>query len=124
MNWLMVALGGVSGALARYGIILLFADVTRRTPFPWAILGVNALGSLLAGVVFALAHERQWLTVPQQHLLSVGFLGAFTTYSAFSVDCVRLLQAGQWLLAGGYVAATTILCFAATAAGIVLARMI
>jgi CrcB protein len=124
MNWLMVALGGVSGALARYGIILLFADMTRRHAFPWAILGVNVLGSLLAGLVFALAHERQWLTLAQQHLLSVGFLGAFTTYSAFSVDCVRLLQAGQWLLAGSYVLSTTLLCFAATAAGIVLARIL
>lgn len=124
MNWLMVGLGGVGGALARYAFILLFADVTRRYAFPWAILGINTLGSLLAGVVFALAHEKQWLSVSQQHLLSVGFLGAFTTYSAFSVDCVRLLQAGQWLLAGSYVFATTLLCFAATAAGIVLARMI
>ena len=124
MNWLMVALGGVSGALARYGFILLFADVARKTAFPWVILGVNVLGSLLAGLVFALAHERQWLTVPQQHLLSVGFLGAFTTYSAFSVDCVRLLQAGQWMLAGSYVLSTTVLCFTATAAGIVLARLL
>lgn len=123
MNWLMVAIGGVTGALARYGMVILFVDVTRRSAFPWAILAVNVLGSLLAGLVFALAHERQWLSVPQQHLLSVGFLGAFTTYSAFSVDCVRLMQAGQWLLAGSYVLSTTLLCFVATAAGIVLARL-
>lgn len=124
MNWWMVACGGMAGALARYGCMVLFADLTRRTPFPWAILGVNVLGSLLAGLLFALAHERQWLTVTQQHALSVGFLGAFTTYSAFSVDCVRLLQAGQWALAGSYVLATTVLCFAATAAGFLLARML
>ena len=124
MNWLMVALGGVSGALSRYALMIMFEDMTRKTAFPWVILGVNGLGSLLAGLVFAMAHERQWLTVPQQHLLSVGFLGAFTTYSAFSLDCVRLMQAGQWMLAGSYIASTTLLCFAATAAGIVLARLI
>lgn len=124
MNWLMVAAGGVSGALARYALVLLFADVTRKTAFPWVILGVNTLGSLLAGLVFALAHERQWLTGSQQLLLSVGFLGAFTTYSAFSVDCVRLMQAGQWILAGSYVMATTLLCFAATAIGMLLARVV
>ena len=124
MNWLMVAIGGVSGALSRYALIVLFEDVTRKTAFPWVILGVNVLGSLLAGLVFALAHERQWLTVSQQHLLSVGFLGAFTTYSAFSLDCVRLLQAGQWMMAGSYIVATTVLCFSATVAGIVLARLI
>ena len=124
MNWLMVALGGVSGALSRYALIVMFEDVTRKTAFPWVILGVNVLGSVLAGLVFAMAHERQWLTVPQQHLLSVGFLGAFTTYSAFSLDCVRLLQTEQWMLAGSYIASTTLLCFAATAAGIMLARLI
>lgn len=124
MNWLMVALGGVSGALSRYALMVMFDDVARKTAFPWVILGVNVFGSLLAGLVFAVAHERQWLTVSQQHLLSVGFLGAFTTYSAFSLDCVRLLQAGQWMLAGSYVVSTTLLCFAATAVGIVLARLI
>ena len=124
MNWLMVAMGGVSGALSRYALMVLFEDVTRKTAFPWVILGVNVLGSLLAGLVFAMAHERQWLTVPQQQLLSIGFLGAFTTYSAFSLDCVRLLQAGQWMLAGSYMVSTTLLCFAATAAGIMLARLI
>lgn len=124
MNWLMVALGGVSGALSRYALIVLFEDVTRKTAFPWVILGVNVLGSLLAGLVFAMAHERQWLTASQQHLLSVGFLGAFTTYSAFSLDCVRLLQAGQWMMAGSYIVSTSVLCFAATAVGMVLARLI
>lgn len=124
MNWLMVALGGVSGALSRYALIVMFEDITRKTSFPWVILGVNVLGSLLAGLLFALAHERQWLSVSQQHLLSVGFLGAFTTYSAFSVDCVRLMQAGQWMLAGSYVISTTLLCFAATGVGIVLARLV
>lgn len=124
MNWLMVAIGGVSGALSRYALIVMFEDMARKTAFPWVILGVNVLGSLLAGLVFAMAHERQWLSVSQQHLLSVGFLGAFTTYSAFSLDCVRLMQAGQWMLAGSYVVSTTLLCFAATAVGIFIARMI
>lgn len=124
MNWLMVALGGVSGALSRYALVVLFEDLTRKSVFPWVILGVNVLGSLLAGLVFALAHERQWLSVPQQHLLSVGFLGAFTTYSAFSVDCVRLMESGEWMLAVSYIVSTTLLCFAATAAGIVLARLL
>lgn len=124
MNWLMVAVGGVAGALSRYAFMVAFEDLARKTAFPWLILGVNVIGSLLAGLVFALAHERQWLSVPQQHLLSVGFLGAFTTYSAFSVDCVRLMQAGQWMLAGSYVISTTLLCFAATGLGIVLARLV
>lgn len=123
MNGLMVAIGGVFGALSRYALIVMFADFARKTAFPGVILGINVLGSLLAGLLFVLAQERQWLSVPQQHLLSVGFLGAFTTYSAFSLDCVRLMQAGQWVLAGSYLLSTTVLCFAATAVGMVLAKL-
>ena len=59
MNWLMVAIGGVSGALSRYALIVMFEDVTRKTAFPWVILGVNVLGSLLAGLVFAMASRPQ-----------------------------------------------------------------
>jgi fluoride exporter len=124
MNWLMVAIGGTSGALSRYALMVIFEDITRKAAFPWVILGINALGSLLAGAVFALAYEKQWFSVQQQHLLSIGFLGAFTTYSTFSLDCVRLLQAGEWMLAGSYMASTTLLCFAATAMGIMLVRLI
>ncbi|MCC7516853.1 MAG: fluoride efflux transporter CrcB [Pseudomonadales bacterium] len=124
MNWLMVAMGGAAGASARYGFMVFFADVARRGSFPWVILSVNVLGSLLAGVVFALAHDRQWLSVAQQSLLSVGFLGGFTTYSAFSVDCVRLLQAGQWWQAGSYILLTTVLCLMATALGMLLVRVL
>jgi fluoride ion exporter CrcB/FEX len=73
----------------------MFEDVTRKTAFPWVILGGQCHGFFVGWVWYLhVAHERQWLTVPQQHLLSVGFLGAFTTYSAFSLDCVRLMQAG------------------------------
>jgi len=122
VNAAWVALGGGLGALARYAFMMLFADFTRHTVFPWVILSVNVLGSLLAGVAFAMVHDKQWLSVAPQHLLIVGVLGGFTTYSAFSVDCVRLMQAGQWLLAGSYVALTTVLCFAATALGMMLVR--
>ena len=124
MNWLMVALGGVTGALSRYALIVYFEDITRKSGFPWVILGVNVLGSLLAGIVFGLAHERQWLSVHQQHLLSVGFLGAFTTYSAFSVDCVRLMQAGEWYLVTANIFVTTFVCLLAAAIGIAMTRMI
>lgn len=124
MNWLMVALGGMGGALSRYALIVAFAEASRKSAFPWVILGVNVAGSLLAGIVFALAHERQWLSPAAQHLLSVGFLGGFTTYSAFSVDCMRLLQAGEWLLAGAYIVSTTFLCLVAAAGGVALVRLL
>lgn len=103
--------------------MVLFVGVTRQYAFPWVILSVNTVGSLLAGVAFALAHDRQWLTVAQQHFLVVGFLGGLTTYSTFSIDTVRLMQAGEWWIAGSYVVSTTVLCFAATALGIAVVRM-
>ena len=123
MNALMVAVGGGIGALTRYACMVLFAGITRHHIFPWVILSVNTVGSLLAGVAFALVHDRQWLTVAQQHFVIVGFLGGLTTYSAFSMDTVRLMQAGEWLSALSYVVATTVLCFSATALGVALVRM-
>jgi len=124
MSWLMVALGGLTGALSRYALIVYFEDITRKSAFPWVILGVNVSGSLLAGIVFGLAHERQWLSVQQQQLLSVGFLGAFTTYSAFSVDCVRLMNNGEWYLVTANIVLTTFLCLMAAAIGISVTKLI
>jgi CrcB protein len=91
----LVATGGAAGALARYGVNLWMA-VAGRTDFPYATLTVNALGSLVAGILFVL-----YIQVHASHggwrlFAMVGFLGAFTTFSAFSVDTLLLLSAGHW----------------------------
>lgn len=120
---LAVALGGALGALGRY--VLSTCLQTRLQSwtgvgFPWGTLGVNLLGCLLLGVLFALV-QRQDLSGELQALLAVGVLGSFTTFSTFSLETVELLQDGDWGKAAAYVVVSLLLGIAAVAAGMALA---
>lgn len=89
---LAVAGAGALGACARYGVGLWLPDGR----IPWATLAVNLAGSFLLGLLVALSLEGELLPRAWRVPLSTGFLGAFTTFSTFSVETVRLLQAGDW----------------------------
>ena len=97
MLWLAVAIGGSVGALARYAVSELFSPMSFK--FPLATLAVNLLGSLLIGVMYVVIVEKVLLPPIARQLIIVGFLGAFTTFSAFSIESLHLLQAGQWQVA-------------------------
>ena len=103
-----VALGGALGAVARYwtdGAITRLAGAG----FPWGTLAINVLGSAAIGVWFALTPPERG--VMASHLFfSVGVLGGFTTFSAFSVQTLQLAQSGELLRAGAYVAGSVALC--------------
>jgi fluoride exporter len=99
-----VALGGVLGAEARYGVGLLLPHAPQA--FPWSTLLVNALGCLLIGVLMVLLTAT---TAPHplvRPFLGVGVLGGFTTFSAYAVDVQRLLLAHRPGTAAGYLVAT------------------
>lgn len=118
MNWLAIALGGALGAMARYGMGRLLA---AWPAFPYATLLVNVLGSLAAGWCYARLVEQG----PQgtaYALLSIGFLGAFTTFSAFSIETVRLIDTGQFGLAVLNVALNVTVCVVAAAGGLAIGR--
>ena len=119
MHWLLVFVGGGLGAVSRHG-------VGRATlhwlgaGFPWGTLAVNVVGSFLIGLAVGLFDA--FGTGQQTRLfLATGFLGGFTTFSAFSLDAMTLWERDPWQ-AGLYVAATVLLSFAAIAAGVVLSR--
>lgn len=120
MHWLMVAVGGAVGAVLRHGGYRL----ALRLDWPASLttLGINVLGSLLMGMLYVLAVERAQLSAPLQNLLAVGLLGAFTTYSTYSLDALKLLQQGQWLAAFGYLFGTMLLCLLAVWLGASLLR--
>ena len=120
-GWLAVALGGALGALARYGLVTL---VARQIPaaFPWGVLITNVLGCFAAGMVFVLTAERAGVDPLWRLLLAVGFLGAFTTFSAFSVDTLILLGAGALLPALLNVLGNLVPCLLACALGMQIAR--
>ena len=96
MNILAVGIGGFFGAVSRYGVYLLSS---RFLPagFPYATLIVNALGSFLLGILFA-ETVRGAMLERLLLLLSVGFMGAFTTFSTYSLDLIILYKSGHpWL---------------------------
>ena len=88
---LAVALGGALGAVFRYGAVTVSALLLGRQ-FPWGTLLVNVLGSLLMGMLFVLIAERFPLAVVWRNFVLVGVLGGFTTFSAFSMETLLLLQ--------------------------------
>jgi fluoride exporter len=101
MAYLLAALGGVLGALARWAV----ATALPHSPggWPWATLLVNLTGCLLLGVLTAVVARRLPEAAWPGPFLAVGVLGGFTTYSAFAVEVVQQVDAGAALLAAGYV---------------------
>ena len=104
-----VACGGAVGAMGRYFISNYFQTVAGNT-FPLGTLTVNVLGCAILGVLFA-ALSSVW--APSQEIrafLTVGMMGAFTTFSAFSLEVVLMIERAQWVLAGTYIIASVVLC--------------
>jgi len=92
----MIAAGGASGACLRFFISETMLKLLGRG-FPFGTLAVNILGSLLMGALYGLI-EREIITVsPAKSLIGIGFLGALTTFSTFSMDSLLLLQQGHFL---------------------------
>ncbi len=97
-HWFLVAAGGAAGAVLRFYL----SETLPSETFPWATLSVNLLGSFLLGIVAA-AGLVQVLGEAQTLLIGVGFLGAFTTMSTFSVETITMMEEGRWQSAGIYV---------------------
>jgi CrcB protein len=103
-----IALGGVIGAEARYGIAL--AIPRGHGQFPWATLLTNVLGSFLIGVLMVVVLEVLPPTRLVRPFLGVGILGGFTTYSTFAVDNIRLANEHHASTAVVYIVASVLLC--------------
>ncbi len=95
MDYLLVGLGGMAGALARYGVDRIWAG----SAFPWGILIINLSGALALGFFLELAVERSILKPQWRLAIATGFLGAYTTFSTLMGDVLRLLQEGRLILA-------------------------
>jgi CrcB protein len=118
---LAVALGGAAGAVARF-LCVRWVTLIHPSSFPYGTLTVNVLGSFVAGLLYALLSERWAAGVAWRALLMTGFLGGFTTFSAFSLETMRLLETGRPLSAGLNVALNLGLCLGACLLGLVAAR--
>jgi CrcB protein len=122
MHWISIALGGALGAVCRYWVSLSLLPVSSYK-FPFATLSVNVAGSLLMGVLYVLIVEKGGLPDQARHILMVGFLGAFTTFSTFSLDAITLWQNGAQLMALIYVVSSVALCLIAIIFAIWLTRL-
>ena len=121
-TFVAVAVGGALGAVSRYSFgLVALALIGNR--FPWATLGVNVVGSFLIGLAAVLIGDRILDGELWRPLIIVGFLGAFTTYSAFSLDTLLLLQQGNYNSALAYMLGSVALCLGATVAGMQLAKI-
>ena len=117
-----IAIGGALGALSRYWTVgWVSVYIESRFPqldsFPFGTLVVNILGSLLIGVSYVLIVEKMHLTPHWQAIVMVGFLGAFTTFSTFSLETLVLLQDGRYAAGFGYILASVLICLIAVMVG-------
>ncbi|MEE9254172.1 MAG: fluoride efflux transporter CrcB [Pseudomonadales bacterium] len=117
-----IALGGALGALARHGLT---SWVTQRieSHFPWATLSVNLLGSIGIGVLYVLIVKQSALAPEIRNMAMVGFLGAFTTFSTFSLEFVVLMQDGRLLAAMSYIGSSVMPCCLGAWSGMSLPRL-
>jgi CrcB protein len=105
---LAVAIGGVAGAEARYGLGLL--DRHGPEQFPWMTLLINGAGCVLIGVLIAALARSERAPRLARPLLGTGVLGGFTTFSTFNVDLVTLADHHCWGRAVTYLVATVVVC--------------
>lgn len=120
---MLIGAGGALGAMARFVLV----NITKAlvgAHFPYGTLLVNVLGSLCIGVMYVLITERLSLHPDWRSILMVGFLGAFTTFSTFSLEVVVLLENGQTASAFVYIMASVGVCLTVAWAAIVITRMI
>ncbi|MDF1762817.1 MAG: fluoride efflux transporter CrcB [Oleibacter sp.] len=121
MTYFWIAFGGALGAVARFVVasaVFRWAD----RPFPYGTLSVNLLGSFAIGMAFVWIVEHQLANDHVRSLAMVGFLGAFTTFSTFSLESITLLQQARYDAFLGYIGVSVLGCLLATAAGIGLAK--
>ncbi|MEL6751280.1 MAG: fluoride efflux transporter CrcB [Pseudomonadota bacterium] len=118
---LAIFLGGGAGAVARHGVNGL-AFRAFGSGFPVGTLTVNVVGSLLMGLLIGVLAARSQGDELVRLAVATGFLGGFTTFSAFSLDALTLWQRGESAAAAGYVFASVGLSLAAVVAGFALSR--
>lgn len=123
MQTLAIATGGALGALMRFWVSSAVYALLGRG-FPWGTLAVNLLGSFVMGLCYILFLERFADTGQWRAAIMVGFLGAFTTFSTFSLESWNLIEEGQLLKAGLNMIASVLLCLCAAWLGILTARQL
>ncbi len=116
-----IAAGGATGALMRYWMSNGVYAILGRG-FPYGTLTVNVVGSLLMGFCYVFMIERMDVSVEWRAALMIGLLGAFTTFSTFSIETLNLLESGEQLKAALNILLSVTLCIIGCWLGIIVGR--
>ncbi len=122
INYAAIAVGGAVGACLRFALGEAMLHLFGRA-FPFGTLLVNILGSFAIGLLYGLILTEQLTPNPWRIFVGIGILGAFTTFSTFSMDTVLMLQQGAFVKATLNVLANVVLCLTLTWLGIKLGTM-
>jgi CrcB protein len=121
LQTLSIAVGGAGGALLRFWMSNgIHAWLGRG--FPYGTIIVNIFGSLVMGILYVLIVEKMEISAEWRAALIVGLLGAFTTFSAFSLETIHLLESSEFSKAGLNIFLSVSLCISACWLGMILAR--
>ena len=121
--WMAVAAGGAIGAMARHGVSRVSLHLLGPN-FPWGTLAANITGSFAMGLIILWLTAREPNSPALRAFLTVGLLGAFTTFSAFSLDVLTLYRDRTLLIAVAYMGASVILSVFGLVAGLVIGRQL
>ena len=122
-KFLLLAVAGALGTLARYGV----SGAAQRIlggEFPWGTMAANLIGCFLAGAFWSLAESRMSISGQTRTIVLMGFMGAFTTFSAFMLETGELLRDAQWSWALGNVALQNFLGLALFFIGLAVGRFV
>ncbi len=122
LNYLAIAIGGAIGACLRFALSEWMLHLFGRA-FPFGTLLVNILGSFVIGLLYGLLISEQIAPNPWRIFVGIGVLGAFTTFSTFSMDTVLMLQQGDWFKAVANVVLNVVLCLTLAWLGLKLGSM-
>jgi CrcB protein len=118
-----IASGGAVGALFRFWVSSGVHSLLGRG-FPYGTLLVNVLGSLVMGFLYVMLLERTTISPEWRGALLIGFLGAFTTFSTFSIETLNLLEQAEVLKAGLNIFVSVVACILACWFGLVVGRQL
>jgi CrcB protein len=122
-NFLVISLGAIVGANARY-LMSRYAARLLGPVFPYGTLIINILGSMIVGFFVIWTTERVLADPRWRLLVVVGFCGSFTTFSSYAFETMAYFEQGQWLLMLTNIVSNNLLCLGGALAGMALARVL